>query len=139
VALVLCDVDSFKPYNDHYGHQAGDECLKQVATALLSCSKRTADVVARYGGEEFAIILPETAIKGAVRVAEAARAAVAKLKLPHGHSLAGPHVSISGGVAAMVWQGDTTAKQLIAAADKLLYEAKRQGRNRMVSAPPVAA
>jgi diguanylate cyclase (GGDEF)-like protein len=139
VALVLCDVDSFKAYNDNYGHQAGDECLKQVAAAILSSSKRTADVVARYGGEEFAIILPETGVKGAMRVAESARAAVARMKLPHGHSLAGPHVSVSGGVAATVWQGEQTAKQLIAAADKLLYEGKRQGRNRMISAPAVAA
>ena len=138
VALV-CDVDSFKAYNDNYGHQAGDECLKQVAAAILSSSKRTADVVARYGGEEFAIILPETAIKGAMRVAESARAAVARMKLPHGHSLAGPFVSISGGIAATLWQGEQTAKQLIEVADKLLYEAKRQGRNRMISAPPVAA
>jgi len=139
VALVLCDVDAFKAYNDHYGHQAGDDCLKQVALALQSCSKRTADVVARYGGEEFAIILPETEVRGATRVAEAARQAVAQLKLRHEYSPAGPHVSISGGVAATVWQGETTAKLLVAAADKLLYEAKHLGRNRMIAARPAAA
>jgi diguanylate cyclase (GGDEF)-like protein len=139
VALVLCDVDVFKAYNDHYGHQAGDECLKQVAAAVQSCSRRTADIVARYGGEEFALILPETTLKGAARVAETARYAVAQLKIPHGYSPAGPHVSISGGVAATLWQGETTAQQLIAAADKMLYEAKRLGRNRMLSARAVAA
>ena len=97
------------------------------------------DIVARYGGEEFAIILPETGIRGAMRVAETAREAVAQLKIPHAHSPAGPHVSISGGVAATVWQGEDTAQQLIAAADRMLYEAKRHGRNRMISASPVAA
>ncbi len=139
VSLVLCDVDAFKAYNDHYGHQAGDRILKQVAEAIQSSSKRTADIVARYGGEEFAIILPETGLKGAMRVAEAARVAVTQLKIPHAHSPAGPHVSISGGVATTLWQGEDTAQQLIKAADQRLYEAKRQGRNRMIAAQPVAA
>jgi diguanylate cyclase (GGDEF)-like protein len=139
VSLVLCDVDAFKAYNDHYGHQAGDRILKQVAEAIQSSSKRTADIVARYGGEEFAIILPETALKGAMRVAEAARLAVTQLKIPHAHSPAGPHVSISGGVATTLWQGEDTAQQLIKAADQRLYEAKRQGRNRMIAAQPAAA
>ena len=139
VSLVMCDVDAFKAYNDHYGHQAGDQILKRVAAAIKSSSKRTADIVARYGGEEFAIILPETGINGAMRVAESAREAVARLKITHAYSPAGPYVSISGGVAATNWQGETTAQQLVAAADKLLYEAKRAGRNRMVSARAVAA
>jgi len=139
LALIMCDVDGFKAYNDQYGHQAGDRCLKQVAAAIQSCCRRTADVVARYGGEEFAVILPETSLKGAMRVAELAREAVAQLNIPHGHAPGGACVSISGGVAATVWKGEATAHQLIAAADRMLYEAKRQGRNRMVSAPPVAA
>ncbi len=139
LSLVMIDVDMFKAYNDNYGHQAGDRCLKQVAEAVKSCCRRTADVVARYGGEEFAIVLPETGLKGAVRVAETVREAVAQLKIPHDYSAAGPFVSISGGVAATVWQGDDTIQQLIMTADRMLYEAKRQGRNRMVSAPPIAA
>ncbi len=139
LSLVMCDVDAFKAYNDHYGHQAGDQVLKQVAAAIQSSSKRTADIVARYGGEEFAIILPETGIKGAMRVAETARQAVAQLKIPHAYSPAGPHVSISGGVAATVWKGEDTAQQLITAADRMLYEAKRLGRNRVISAPAAAA
>jgi diguanylate cyclase (GGDEF)-like protein len=139
LSLVMCDVDAFKAYNDHYGHQAGDQILKQIAAAIKASSKRTADIVARYGGEEFAIILPETAIRGAMRVAENAREAVAQLKVPHAYSPAGPHVSISGGVAATVWRGEDTAKQLIAEADRMLYEAKRRGRNRVISASPVAA
>jgi diguanylate cyclase (GGDEF)-like protein len=139
LSLILCDVDAFKPYNDHYGHQAGDQCLKQVAAAIKTCSRRTADIVARYGGEEFAIILPETGLRGAMRVAEIAREAVAQLKMPHDHSPAGPHVSISGGVATTLWKGEETAQQLVAAADRMLYEAKRQGRNRMVAASQAAA
>jgi len=139
LALVMFDVDAFKAYNDRYGHQAGDKCLTEVAVAIQSCCRRTADIVARYGGEEFAIILPETGLKGALRVAEAAREAVEQLKISHGASPVGPYVSISGGVAASEWKGDDTAQQLIAAADRLLYAAKRQGRNRIVSAPPVAA
>jgi len=139
LSLIMCDVDAFKAYNDHYGHQGGDQCLKQVAAAIQSCCRRTADIVARYGGEEFAIILPETGIRGAMRVAEAAREAVARLNIPHAHSPVGAHVSISGGVAATLWKGEGTMQQLIAAADQMLYEAKRQGRNRIISAQPVAA
>ena len=139
VSLILCDVDAFKAYNDHYGHQAGDQCLKQVAGAIQTCCRRTADIAARYGGEEFAIVLPETGLRGALRVAEAVREAVASLKIPHDHSPAGSFVSISGGIAATTWEGEGTAQQLIASADRMLYEAKRQGRNRIVAPQPVAA
>jgi diguanylate cyclase (GGDEF)-like protein len=134
LALVLCDVDFFKAFNDHYGHQAGDECLKQVATALRSCCRRPADMVARYGGEEFALVLPDTDPTGAARVAEAARAAVSRLRIPHAHSPASPHVSISGGISVLLGDRDATAAQLIAAADRTLYEAKHLGRNQMVRA-----
>jgi diguanylate cyclase (GGDEF)-like protein len=133
LALVLCDVDSFKAYNDHYGHQAGDECLKQVAAALRSCCRRPADLAARYGGEEFAMILPETELAGAAHIAEAARGAVAQLRIPHAHSIAAPHVTISGGVAVLPGSMDLSVAQLIAAADQTLYEAKNLGRNRIVS------
>jgi diguanylate cyclase (GGDEF)-like protein len=139
VALVLCDVDGFKAYNDFYGHQAGDEVLRKVAAALRSACRRTADVVARYGGEEFALILPETDAKGAAKVAATARDAVLSLRIPHERPPAGPFVSISGGVAATTWQGESTAQQLVATADRLLYEAKHAGRNRMFSAQAVAA
>ena len=134
LSLILCDVDSFKSYNDNYGHQAGDECLKQVAAALRSCCRRPADITARYGGEEFAMILPDTDLVGAGRIAEAARHAVAELKIPHEHSSTGPYVSISGGVAVFLQNIDTTPQELITAADQALYEAKHLGRNRMVSA-----
>lgn len=139
LGLVLCDVDAFKAYNDHYGHQAGDECLKQVAAAIRSCCRRPADMAARYGGEEFAMILPDTDLGSAAEIAEAAREAVSQLKIPHEHSPASPYVSISGGIAVLLRRTVTTAQQLITAADACLYEAKHLGRNRMVSAQAEAA
>jgi diguanylate cyclase (GGDEF)-like protein len=134
LALVLCDVDSFKAYNDHYGHQAGDECLKRVAAALRSCCGRPADIAARYGGEEFAMILPETGLAGALQIAEAAKDAVAQLQIAHEKSSTASHVSISGGIAILSRDGNSSASQLIMEADRSLYEAKRLGRNRMVAA-----
>jgi diguanylate cyclase (GGDEF)-like protein len=134
LALVLCDVDLFKAYNDHYGHQAGDQCLKRIATALRSCSHRPADMAARYGGEEFAMILPDTGMAGAARIAETMREAISAMRIAQAHSPAAAHVSISGGVAVLLREAGMGAQQLIAAADQALYEAKRQGRNRMVSA-----
>ncbi|WP_161607284.1 GGDEF domain-containing protein [Methyloferula stellata] len=133
LALVLCDIDAFKAYNDHYGHPKGDECLKQVAEAIRSCCRRPADLAARYGGEEFAMVLPETELAGAIQLAEAALEAVSRLRIPHGYSPAGPYVSISGGVSIMSGNADLTAKQLIAEADQRLYQAKRLGRNRMIA------
>lgn len=131
LALVMCDVDAFKPYNDDYGHQAGDECLKRIAVALQSCCHRPADMVARYGGEEFALILPETTSADAARIAEEARRAVAELKMLHASAPAAAQISISAGVAVL--DGDMSAQQLIRAADRNLFEAKRLGRNRVVS------
>ncbi len=126
LALVLCDIDSFKPYNDHYGHQAGDECLKEVAAALRSCCRRPGDMAARYGGEEFALILPDSDLNGATRIAEAARDAIAELRIPHAYSLVAPYVSISAGVAILLANND--AEQLITAADQTLFLAKKSGR-----------
>lgn len=134
LALVLCDVDSFKAYNDHYGHQAGDECLKQVAAALRSCCRRTADVAARYGGEEFALILPETELDAALQIAEAAREAVANLRIAHDRSSTAAYVTISGGIAELLRRPNVSALQLIKDADEHLFEAKHLGRNQMVSA-----
>jgi diguanylate cyclase (GGDEF)-like protein len=132
LALVMCDIDAFKAYNDHYGHPAGDECLRQVAAAIGSCCRRGADVAARYGGEEFAMILPETDLAGALVIAEAALKAVAQLQIPHEYSPAGPYVSISGGVSVVCGNFDFTTQQLISEADRTLYQAKRLGRNRIV-------
>lgn len=132
LALIMCDVDAFKAYNDCYGHQAGDEGLKQVAAALRSCCRRPADMSARYGGEEFALILPDTDLAGATRVAEAAVAAVSKLGIAHAHSPASSSVSVSCGVAVLRQEIDMSAQQLFAAADQSLYGAKLRGRNQMV-------
>ena len=132
LALVLCDVDEFKSYNDHHGHQAGDACLIRIAAALQACCRRPGDMAARYGGEEFALVLPDTDLAGAETIAEAARDAVTHLKIEHAASGIGFQVSISGGIA--IWETDVTAAQLIAAADESLYRAKREGRNRMISA-----
>jgi diguanylate cyclase (GGDEF)-like protein len=131
LALALVDVDHFKDYNDRYGHQAGDDCLKLIADALGSCSRRPADLVARYGGEEFAMLMPDTDQAGALHLAEAARAAIAELKIPHLNCSTGRHVSISGGVAVRQPSSDLTAEQLIMAADLALYEAKATGRNKV--------
>ena len=134
LALILYDVDSFKAYNDHYGHQAGDECLKQIAGALRSCCRRPGDMAARHGGEEFAMILPDTELNSAVQVGETARNAVMGLKIPHQHSLAAAYATISGGVAVLVRNRDMTVEQLTAAADGALYQAKHLGRNQIVCA-----
>ena len=133
LALVLCDVDLFKAYNDHYGHQAGDECLKRIASTLRACCNRPADMVARYGGEEFALILPDTELVGATHIAEAVREAVAKLAILHQHSPAAACVSISGGVSVLTNNAVLTGEHLIGAADQALYQAKQLGRNRIVS------
>lgn len=133
LSLILCDVDFFKAYNDHYGHQAGDECLKQIAVVLQSCCRRPGDIVARYGGEEFAMILPETELIGAIQIAEAARVAVEQLGIPHAQSAAAPHISISSGAAVLLLTINSTPEQLITASDQVLYEAKRLGRNRTMS------
>ena len=133
LALIMFDMDFFKAYNDRYGHVAGDECLKKVAEVLRSCCRRPTDMAARYGGEEFALILPDTDWNGAAHLAEHARHAVAQLQLPHAASAAAHFVSVSGGIAVFDPRASTTAGQLIAAADKALFQAKSLGRNRIES------
>ncbi|MEO0854506.1 MAG: diguanylate cyclase, partial [Cyanobacteria bacterium J06648_11] len=100
LSLILLDIDDFKRYNDTYGHMAGDDCLRLVATALKRTVDRPADLVARYGGEEFALLLPETGLAGASRVAEKVRAEIDQLKLPHAASRTRTVVTASLGVAA---------------------------------------
>jgi diguanylate cyclase (GGDEF)-like protein len=129
LSLILCDVDYFKRYNDHYGHQAGDECLKQVAQAIDRVIKRPADLVARYGGEEFVVILPNTDLEGVFCVAEQIQAELANLQLPHAVSEVSDQVTLSMGVANAIPDVKYTAHCLIAIADWALYTAKAQGRN----------
>lgn len=129
LAVVMVDVDAYKRYNDHYGHQAGDDCLRTIAQAIASSSRRPTDVISRYGGEEFALILKETDQQGALVVAERIRRAVENLRIPHPASSTGV-VTVSLGVAAQRPSGGDDGRSLVAAADRALYAAKRRGRNR---------
>lgn len=138
LALLLVDVDHFKAYNDLYGHQAGDDCLRQVAAALRACCRRPSDLAARYGGEEFALILPDTEALGALHVAKAVRAEVLHREVPHAHNSTGAHVSVSIGVAVARPVHSTTVEPLLAAADAALYQAKSRGRNQVVCADATA-
>jgi diguanylate cyclase (GGDEF)-like protein/hemerythrin-like metal-binding protein len=131
LALVMIDVDWFKKFNDHYGHLAGDACLRSVARVLAANVRRSGDLVARYGGEEFAIIAPMTDSVSAWRMSEAICQAVAALALPHQLSEFGC-VTLSIGVAAFVPQPHETPDMLVKLADEMLYQAKSQGRNRAV-------
>ena len=130
LALIMCDVDHFKRYNDYYGHQAGDECLRQVAEALKVGLDRGGDVLARYGGEEFVIVLPETSTGGALIVAERVRHAVMALGIPHAES-SYSQVTLSLGLASMVPNESCQPSELLHAADQALYAAKHEGRNRV--------
>jgi len=130
VALVMVDVDHFKQFNDTYGHQAGDACLKAVARQMARSAPRASDVAARYGGEEFALILGDTEMDGALWVANYIRQNIAGLNIPHKGS-PHKHVTVSCGVAAMVPSDKVTAKTLIMSADHALYLAKDQGRDRV--------
>jgi len=135
ISLLLVDIDHFKRYNDRYGHSVGDECLRQVARVLSESHARPGDFAARYGGEEFAVILPETTPAGAAHVAERLRTAVSDLELTGVDIPEGARVTVSVGVAAIRPGNSTTPATLIEAADRALYAAKAQGRNRVVIAP----
>lgn len=134
LSVVMMDIDFFKQYNDNYGHGAGDACLIQVASCLLSCVKRPGDLVARYGGEEFVALLPLTDSEGTLIIAERFINAVTALSLPHHHSAVAGHVTISVGCATMVPAHDLSLDALLQAADEALYRAKNEGRNRICSA-----
>ncbi len=134
LSLVLIDIDHFKAFNDNYGHQRGDRCLKHVAHTLGKTLRRASDLLARYGGEEFVVILPDSHAMGAAIVAEYLRADIVKLGMPHAHSETADCVTISLGVSTMIPVRDDTPETLIAAADKALYQAKAAGRNQVVVA-----
>jgi diguanylate cyclase (GGDEF)-like protein len=127
----MFDIDQFKIYNDTYGHQQGDECIKKVAVTAESLLKRPSDFIARYGGEEFVIVLPETNQEGVLKIAETVRKGIEDLDIPHGNSVVAPVVTISLGIATMSPVLDSNCMQLIIDADHALYKAKAGGRNRI--------
>ncbi|MEO0396938.1 MAG: diguanylate cyclase [Cyanobacteria bacterium P01_A01_bin.137] len=137
LTLILCDIDYFKLYNDTYGHQAGDECLRLVAQALKKAVKRQPDLVARYGGEEFAVVLPNTALAGAKHVAQAIQTTVQALEIEHHLSTVGPYLTISLGIATAASTANGSPQELIAAADQGLYQAKSDGRAQFSVGHPV--
>ncbi len=131
LALVLADVDCFKAYNDSYGHQQGDACLRQVSIVLESGLQRVSDLAARYGGEEFALLLPGLDEATAAELAETLRSRLETLAIPHQASTVVPRVTLSAGVAAMVPGARSDPAVLVEAADRALYRAKQGGRNRV--------
>jgi len=131
VALIMIDIDFFKLYNDTYGHQKGDSCLKQVASVISAAGKRPGDLVARYGGEEFAVILAETDLATAENIAENIRKEIEKTSMHHENSPISDHVTLSLGVASMTATRGSSPDQLVEAADSALYMAKRAGRNKV--------
>jgi diguanylate cyclase (GGDEF)-like protein len=130
----MIDVDRFKAFNDHYGHPAGDDCLKQVGRAIAKAICRPGDVAARYGGEEFAVLLPDTDEAGAAVIAERVLKAVLDLSISHDANATGL-VTISAGVASIVGEmKGAVPEDLIKEADQALYRAKDGGRNAVVRA-----
>lgn len=132
LSILLIDIDYFKAYNDFYGHLQGDECLKAFASLINQLPKRPLDVAYRYGGEEFMIVLPNTPLAGAVKIAESVHQSLALLAMPHEASLIGPYVTCSIGIASMIPDQSDELKVFIETADDALYSAKEQGRNQTV-------
>ncbi|MBT9589321.1 MAG: sensor domain-containing diguanylate cyclase [Thiobacillus sp.] len=133
LSLIMIDVDFFKQYNDHYGHAQGDETLKVIAHTLALAATRPRDIAARFGGEEFMLVLPETDEKAALQVAERCHRLVEKLRIPHAVSQTGKHITVSMGVRTIKPSPKLAPRYLIEAVDKLLYQAKQNGRNRIES------
>jgi diguanylate cyclase (GGDEF)-like protein len=132
VAVLLVDIDCFKDYNDRYGHQAGDECLRAVAVSLSQCARRPLDFVARYGGEEFAVILYEASREYVAEVLTRIQRSIAELNIPHEASRVASRLTVSIGAAFILPGANRTHDGLIQLADEALYSAKEQGRNRVV-------
>lgn len=130
LSVIMLDIDYFKRYNDQYGHLAGDDCLRLLATSLKNELKRSTDLVARYGGEEFASILPDTDLDGALHIASALEQKVRALQIPHAGSEMASCVTISLGVASRLAAANATLAELLAHADAQLYKAQHSGRGR---------
>ena len=136
LSLALLDIDSFKQYNDHYGHPAGDRVLRALARTVASCLRRPADLAARYGGEELVLLLPDTDAAQAQAVMDTVCTAIAALRIPHEGSKVAPTLTVSVGGATLGECGQESLETLFAAADKHLYRAKQAGRNRVVWRAP---
>jgi diguanylate cyclase (GGDEF)-like protein len=132
VAVLLVDIDCFKDYNDRYGHQAGDECLRAVAVSLSQCARRPMDFVARYGGEEFAVVLYEASREYVAEVLTRIQRSIAELNIPHEASRVASRLTVSIGAAFILPSSTRTCEGLVQLADEALYSAKEQGRNRVV-------
>jgi diguanylate cyclase (GGDEF)-like protein len=130
LSVIMVDVDHFKQYNDHYGHGAGDTCLKKIASTLSTSVTRAGDFVARYGGEEFVLLIPEIKTHSVRQLAEDLCQCIEAQKIPHDHSSASPWVTISVGYASVIPDFDGSTLALLEAADQMLYTAKNAGRNR---------
>ena len=131
LSVLLVDIDHFKQFNDNYGHQAGDECIKEVAKVLANSSNRPTDLVGRYGGEEFIILLPDTPATGAVHVGEYIRKSVEGLKIRHRYSSSSNVVTVSVGISVSNRFSGNSLANLIKLADRALYQSKGHGRNRV--------
>jgi diguanylate cyclase (GGDEF)-like protein len=136
-SVIMLDIDYFKLYNDTHGHLQGDECLKNVAQALRRGIHRPADLLVRYGGEEFIAFLPDTNREGAFIVASALKSEVEVMQLPHGSSKASPYVTVSVGMASAIPDMNKPVEVLIDSADRALYRAKQEGRNRICIAEDI--
>ena len=130
LALLMIDIDHFKQYNDHYGHQAGDDCLIQVAQTIDQQCDRDLDKACRYGGEEFAVILPYTDLMGGKKIAEKMLSAIRELQIPHAQSSSAEIVTVSIGLAVIEAGPNAELERLVETADQALYTAKKSGRNR---------
>jgi diguanylate cyclase (GGDEF)-like protein len=132
LSLIMVDIDIFKAYNDNYGHQAGDDCIRRVAQLLRACVKRSSDIVARYGGDEFAVILPHMNKDNALQFADQLRKKVLESAIPHPFSPVSPYLTISAGVQTLIPSDELSIEELIRTADQALYEAKEE-YNKVVS------
>jgi diguanylate cyclase (GGDEF)-like protein/PAS domain S-box-containing protein len=133
LSLIMFDIDYFKEYNELYGHLGGDDCLKRVAQLLESAAGRSRDIFARFGGEEFVMLLPETDAKSAVQLAEKCKQLISDAMIPHRGSKLGAYLTVSQGVTTLIPSVKDTSHGFIARADWLLYQAKQNGRNRVIA------